>query len=127
MPEKTDPGVQKILSSQCWAKGCESMSEFKTGFLRSWESPEKPCLCRVHQDYHFHKTHYGDYNTSEKKWSCCSKQDVESFCEELQAALDKFKDSIPETAAQQDNYKINQRALEARVESDFSSSNWDRS
>ena len=124
---ESDPRVNKILHGKCWAKGCERMSEFKTGFLRLDEKLEKPCLCTVHQSYNFQDTHYGEYDVDAKKWSCCSKRDRESYCEDMKTALKKFEGRIPVTNEQQKSYDDRQRALNARVEDDFTSCNWDRS
>jgi hypothetical protein len=125
--EHSDPHVQKILKSICWAKGCNRMSALKTGFVQAWEEREKPYLCTMHQSYNFRDTHNGTFDAASKKWSCCSKRDEESFCEEMMRTVAKFKNEIPITSEQQTDYNQRQHALEDRIESDFCSSNWDRS
>jgi hypothetical protein len=122
-----DHRVQKLLSGVCWAKDCQRVSSIETGFLRYGEERKKPHLCGVHQIYNFRETHYGEWNLAESKWTCCGKDHLESFCGDLKIALDTFQRHIPISEAKQQEFEANQRRLEARIESDFCSENWDRS
>jgi hypothetical protein len=124
--DENDPRVQKILNSVCWAKDCGKMSEIKTGFVQPWKEREKPCLCEIHQVYLMEETHYGIYNEKEKKWSCCGKRDLKSYCEDLENALATFRNSIPITPQQQSSFEISQQQLEQRIDDCFTSCCWDR-